>query len=66
MVILMVFIAAYAIAAYSILYPNSSFDGNLIMNIFKSAYWNLFGELFLEDLESKHHKLYLFTHAKFN
>ncbi|XP_021362499.1 transient receptor potential cation channel subfamily M member 2-like isoform X2 [Mizuhopecten yessoensis] len=50
-IILMVFVVAYGIAAYSILYPKSEFTFALVIGVIKMAYWNLYGELFLEDLE---------------
>jgi len=52
-IILMVFVVSYAVAAYCILYPYSTLDGDLILNVLRTAYWNLYGELFLDELESK-------------
>jgi len=52
LIILMVFVISYAIAAYSILFPNSILNGNLLMKVMRVAYWNLYGELFIEELES--------------
>ena len=53
MVILMVFVMSYSIAAYSILYPNSSLSGDFIMNLLRMGYWNLYGELFIDEIECK-------------
>lgn len=50
-IILMVFVVSYAIAAYSVIYPDSKFDFDLIVNVLRLGYWNLYGELLLEDLE---------------
>ncbi|XP_033724836.1 transient receptor potential cation channel subfamily M member-like 2 isoform X2 [Pecten maximus] len=52
-IILMVFVVAYAIAAYSILYPNSELSFDLAIAVLRTAYWNLYGELFLDELERK-------------
>ncbi|XP_069120927.1 transient receptor potential cation channel subfamily M member-like 2 isoform X1 [Argopecten irradians] len=52
-IILMVFVVAYAIAAYSILYPNSELTFELVIAVLRTAYWNLYGELFLDELERK-------------
>lgn len=54
MIILMVFVVAYAIVAYAILYPYSTLNGDLIMSVMRLGYWNLYGELFLEEIESEY------------
>ncbi|XP_060069971.1 transient receptor potential cation channel subfamily M member-like 2 [Ylistrum balloti] len=51
MMILLVFIVSYAIAAQSILYPVSNFDGDFLVQLFRIPYWNLYGELFLDEIE---------------
>ena len=51
-IILMVFILAYAIASESILYPNSPFDPYLLFYTIRKAYWTVYGELFLNELEA--------------
>ena len=48
---MMVFVVAYGVALQAILYPNSPFDFKLISSIFKKAYFQIYGELFLEELE---------------
>ena len=53
MVILMVFVTSYAIASYSILYPNSSLTGGLLIKVMRMSYWNLYGEVFIEEIECK-------------
>ncbi|KAL5010117.1 hypothetical protein ScPMuIL_012422 [Solemya velum] len=50
-IILMVFIVSYAIAAYAILFPNSKLEWALIKNILRRPYWNLYGELSLNEIE---------------
>lgn len=49
----MVFVVSYSIAAYSIMFPKSELSFVLIYNVMRLGYWNLYGELFLEDIESK-------------
>ncbi|KAI0235846.1 hypothetical protein LSAT2_013619 [Lamellibrachia satsuma] len=50
-IILMVFVTAYGIALQAILYPNSELKFSLIGDIFKKAYFQIYGELFLDELE---------------
>ncbi|KAL8572120.1 hypothetical protein ACOMHN_052917 [Nucella lapillus] len=49
--ILMVFICAYAIASEAILYPKAELSWKLLYNLPRRAYWQVYGELFLEDIE---------------
>ncbi|XP_069135889.1 transient receptor potential cation channel subfamily M member-like 2 isoform X2 [Argopecten irradians] len=51
--ILMVFVVSYSIAAHAILYPVSRFDGDLLFNLLRIPYWNLYGELILDEMEIK-------------
>ena len=51
--ILMVVLVAYGITLQVLLYPNSSLNFNLIKGVFKKPYWQLYGELFLEELQGK-------------
>ncbi|XP_041372305.1 transient receptor potential cation channel subfamily M member-like 2 [Gigantopelta aegis] len=51
-IILMVFILAYAIASEAILYPNTPFDPYLLFYTIRKAYWTVYGELFLNELEA--------------
>ncbi|XP_052091143.1 transient receptor potential cation channel subfamily M member-like 2 isoform X6 [Mytilus californianus] len=51
MVILMVFVTSYAVASYSILYPNISWSWDIVLKVLRMSYWNLYGELFIEDIE---------------
>ena len=50
-VIIMVFIIAYGVAAQVILYPNSSFGWRLVRDVLKKPYFQMYGELFLEEIE---------------
>ncbi|XP_052224285.1 transient receptor potential cation channel subfamily M member-like 2 [Dreissena polymorpha] len=51
LVILVVFVLSYAIASHSILFPDSPFTWETFLQIIRKPYWNLYGELFLEDTE---------------
>ncbi|KAK3605981.1 hypothetical protein CHS0354_019660 [Potamilus streckersoni] len=50
-VILLVFIVSYAIASYAILYPNSELNLDTLVAIFRRPYWNIYGELMLDEVE---------------
>ena len=50
-IILLVFIGSYGIAAHAIMYPNSPGEAQLFVDIFRKPYWQMYGELFLEELE---------------
>ncbi|KAJ8312399.1 hypothetical protein KUTeg_009772, partial [Tegillarca granosa] len=49
--ILMVFVVSYAIAAHAIAFPNSKLDLILAYDVLRTGYWNIYGELFLEEIE---------------
>ncbi|XP_021375671.1 transient receptor potential cation channel subfamily M member 5-like [Mizuhopecten yessoensis] len=51
--ILSVCVITYAIAAYANLYPASRIDDDLVFNLLRIPYWNLYGELNLNILELK-------------
>ncbi|XP_052219381.1 transient receptor potential cation channel subfamily M member 8-like [Dreissena polymorpha] len=51
LVIMAVFLLAYAIASCSILYPNAPLTWKTARQITWKPYWHLYGELFLEDME---------------
>ncbi|KAL3837308.1 hypothetical protein ACJMK2_022674, partial [Sinanodonta woodiana] len=50
-VILLIFIVAYAIPSHAILYPNMEISFNLLRVIFRRPYWNIYGELMLDEIE---------------
>ncbi|KAK6180329.1 hypothetical protein SNE40_012504 [Patella caerulea] len=52
-VILAVFIMAYAVATEAILYPNTELSWKMIYHVPRKAYWQIYGELFLEDIEGE-------------
>ena len=51
--ILSVFVVAYGIALQAILHPNSKLDFPLAVSIVKKAYFQIHGELFLDELEGQ-------------
>ncbi|XP_052253944.1 transient receptor potential cation channel subfamily M member-like 2 isoform X2 [Dreissena polymorpha] len=51
LVILMVFVVSYAIASHSILYPNSPLSWSTVSQVIRKSYWNIYGELFLDEIE---------------
>ena len=54
-ILLSIIMLAFAIVSQSILCSNSvsHFDLNVLSNMFRRAYWSLFGEFFLEDYENE-------------
>lgn len=56
-IILFVFILGYGVASQAILYPNNPLRWELIRDVLHMSYWQMYGELFLEDIEgeSVHH-----------
>ncbi|KAL3837145.1 hypothetical protein ACJMK2_022523, partial [Sinanodonta woodiana] len=50
-VILLVFVVAYAVVSHAILYPNTEFSLHTMIAIFRRPYWNIYGELMLEEVE---------------
>nr|KAG5697785.1 hypothetical protein BaRGS_026742 [Batillaria attramentaria] len=51
--ILLVFITSYAIASEAILYPNTELSWQLLYRLPRKAYWTIYGELFLEEIEGR-------------
>ncbi|XP_060069969.1 transient receptor potential cation channel subfamily M member 1-like [Ylistrum balloti] len=49
----MIFVSSYSIAVYSIMHPVSKPDISLLLNVPRIPYWNLYGELNLEEIEKK-------------
>ena len=52
-VILMLFVVSYAVAAYAVMYPQSELSIDLMLRVLRLGYWNLYGELLLDDIEGK-------------
>lgn len=51
--ILLVFITAYGLAVQAILYPNAELEWALIPSIFEKAYFQIYGELYLDEIQGK-------------
>jgi transient receptor potential cation channel subfamily M protein 2 len=54
-VILMVFVAAFAIATEAMLYHAAEglMSWRLVLDLPRRAYWQIYGELFLDDIEGE-------------
>lgn len=55
--IFLVFLFAYGAAAQAMLYPNHPLNADLIKKIVFYPYWQVFGELTLEEVEGETGKL---------
>ena len=51
MVILLIFVVAYAVGSESLLYPESEMTWPRLFHLPRKAYWQVFGELILEEIE---------------
>ncbi|KAK6969989.1 transient receptor potential cation channel subfamily M member 1, partial [Biomphalaria glabrata] len=51
LLIVAIFFIAYAIASESVLYPESRISPLLAFHVLRKAFWVLFGEFFLNELE---------------
>lgn len=51
MCILMVFLLAYGIACQAVLFPHVTDTRQMLKGIFYRSYFQIYGELFLEELE---------------
>jgi len=47
---MIVFLVAYGVTSQALLYPNENRVGQAIAGIFYKPYWQLFGDLFLNEL----------------
>ncbi|CAL1536039.1 unnamed protein product, partial [Lymnaea stagnalis] len=52
-VILLVFVVSYAIASEAVLHPNSEPSWALLFYLPRKAYWHIYGELFLDEIEGR-------------
>ncbi|CAL1539584.1 unnamed protein product, partial [Lymnaea stagnalis] len=52
LIILLVFFVAFAVASESVLYPQKKLSGPGIFYLFRMAYWSMFGEHFLSDIDA--------------
>ncbi|CAL1529155.1 unnamed protein product [Lymnaea stagnalis] len=53
LVIILICFVAYAISSESVLYPNAQINIKLLYYVFRKAFWGMFGELFLDELEDQ-------------
>ena len=51
--ILAVFLLAYGISIHAVMYPQRDFYPDIFRNIFYYPYWQISGELYLEQLEGE-------------
>ena len=51
--VLLVFLLAYGVSSQGLLYNVRNPDWTILKDVFYFPYWQLYGELFLEELESK-------------
>ncbi|XP_071106506.1 transient receptor potential cation channel subfamily M member 2-like [Haliotis cracherodii] len=52
LLIMSVFIISQGLAAHALLYPNRDWSPEALIDIPRSAFWNLFGELGLDEIEA--------------
>lgn len=48
-----VFLVAYGVSSQAILHPNYPFNATIIQKIFYIPYFNIYGELFLAEIQGK-------------
>ena len=63
--ILVVFVLAYGVASQALRYPNSPLSFTLLKDVVYKPYWQMYGELFLDELEGKEkhpYSLYISAH----
>eukprot|EP00058_Branchiostoma_floridae_P019590 XP_002605080.1 hypothetical protein BRAFLDRAFT_124141 [Branchiostoma floridae] len=51
LVILLVFIFAYGVMRHTLIYPNSQTEWSLLLNVSLIPYWQVYGELFVDEVE---------------
>jgi hypothetical protein len=51
LLIFLVFMLSYGVAKHALLHPNSEPNWLLLRNVIYEPYWNVYGELFLEELQ---------------
>uniref|UniRef100_A0A2C9M931 Uncharacterized protein n=1 Tax=Biomphalaria glabrata TaxID=6526 RepID=A0A2C9M931_BIOGL len=53
LIILFVIFTAFAVASEAVLYPGTQFRPSYAYWVFRKAYWSMFGNFFLEEIEAK-------------
>ncbi|XP_067681434.1 transient receptor potential cation channel subfamily M member 4-like isoform X2 [Haliotis asinina] len=51
MTILLVFVFSYGVVSHSVLFPQASPEWRLLYDVPRRAYWQIYGEFFLDDLQ---------------
>ena len=51
--VVLIFLLAYGIAHQGLMYHERSPSWNILRDVFYYPYWQLYGELFLEEIDSK-------------
>ncbi|XP_071080580.1 transient receptor potential cation channel subfamily M member 8-like isoform X2 [Haliotis cracherodii] len=51
MTILLVFVFSYGVVSHSVLFPQASAEWRLLYDVPHRAYWQIYGEFFLDDLQ---------------
>ncbi|XP_035694681.1 transient receptor potential cation channel subfamily M member-like 2 [Branchiostoma floridae] len=51
LVILLVFIFAYGVMRHTLIHPNSQTEWSLLLNVSLIPYWQVYGELFVDEVE---------------
>jgi len=51
LIIMVVFIVSYGITSQVILYPNSDLNILLVIDVLKYAWWGIFGEFNIEEVD---------------
>ena len=59
--ILFVFILAYGVVAQALRFPNSNATYKLFIDVIYLPYWQIYGELFLDELEGMACSSYFFN-----
>ncbi len=57
--ILVVFLLAYGISSQALMYPQRDFYPLIFRDIFYYPYWQIYGELWLEELEGQNCGIFL-------
>jgi transient receptor potential cation channel subfamily M protein 2 len=57
--ILLVFVAGFGIAYHANMFPNAPADWKILPNVFFYPYFQMYGELFLDELRGENHSLLL-------
>ena len=65
-VILVVFMLAYGVAKQAVLYPNTRDVKEAFVNIWNRPYWQMYGELFYEDIFGEYYDVKILGYKLWN